>query len=175
MYSLAKALRLWTAILSVQLVGKGDDRVDSIGDAPPCPLKPSGIALTVDAERSIVSALDEEIPSLVAIRAPRLDRERLVQVVFVSRLFVGLCDYGADRFGRGEGPIDECAKKSKLKMDHASASDSERLGLKLRAVRTRSVGVMEAKVRSPPTGFLPSHCAGHWFRLEATASSKARL
>lgn len=115
MHPLAKALRLRAAILGVELVGKGNNRVDSIGDAPPCPLEPSGIALTVDAERGIVSALDEEISSLVAIRAPRLDGERLVQVVFVSSLLVGLCDYGADRFRRGERPIDECAKKGELK------------------------------------------------------------
>lgn len=114
MHSLAKALRLRTAIFGVEFVGKGDDRVDPIGDTPPCPLEPSGIALTVDAERSIVSALDEVVSSLVAIRAPGLDREWLVQVVFVSRLLVGLCDNGADRLGRGECPINECAKKGEL-------------------------------------------------------------
>lgn len=96
MYSLAKTLGLRTAVFSIELVRKSEHRVDPVRDAPPCPLEPGGVAFTVDAEGGIIFAFDEEISSLVAIRAPRLDRERLVEVVFLSGLLVGLGDYGAD-------------------------------------------------------------------------------
>ena len=115
MYSHAQTLSLRAAIFRRELIRKSEDRVDPVRDAPPCPLEPSRVALTVNAERGMVLAFNEEVSSLVTIRAPRLDRERLVQIVFVSGLLVGLGDYSADRLGRGEGPVDERSKKGKLK------------------------------------------------------------
>lgn len=116
MHSHAQTLSLRPTIFSCKLIRKSDNRIDAVGDAPPCPLEPCRVALAVDAERGIVLAFDEEISSLVTIRAPRLDRERLVQIVFVPGLLVGLGDYGAYRLGRGECPIDERPEKGKLKV-----------------------------------------------------------
>lgn len=164
MYSNAQTFGLRPAVFSFEFFRKADNRVDPIRDAPPCPLEPSWVALAVDAERGMVLAFDEEVSSLVTIRAPRLDRERLVQIVFVPGLLVGLGDYGADRLGRRERPIDESSQKGKLKGDRGLGGDLRRAVIKSGMARTRSTAVMEAKVRSPATGFLPSHCAGHWFR-----------
>lgn len=78
MYSQTKALGLRPTIFCAELVGKSKNRVNPICDAPPCSLEPSWVALSIDAEIGVVPALDEEVPSFVAIRAPGLDRERLV-------------------------------------------------------------------------------------------------
>lgn len=50
MYSHAQTLGLGAAVLICELVRKSEERVDPIRDAPPCPLEPSGVALTIDAE-----------------------------------------------------------------------------------------------------------------------------
>jgi hypothetical protein len=70
-----------------------------MGNALPRPLEASGVAFAIDAEVGMVSALDQVVSSLVTIRAPRLDRERLVQVIFMPRLLIGFGDDCTDCLG----------------------------------------------------------------------------
>lgn len=71
-------------------------------------------ALSVDPETRVVQALYKEVPPLVAVSTPRLDRQWLVLVVAVPLLLVLVFDNGRDCFGGGEGPHDEGAEEVEL-------------------------------------------------------------
>lgn len=96
---LGKLSRLGTTILGLQFIGESSKLVHRPCDTPPCSVRSGWVALAVDTERGVVLALDQEISSLIAICPPRLDRSRLVQVVFVSVLLVRLVYEALDSLG----------------------------------------------------------------------------
>lgn len=81
-------------ILGVELFCQGIDLVDSFSDTPPLGVLRRAVGLAVYTEAGIILPLDQVIFSLVAIVAPVLDRQRLVDVVFAAidlvRVFDGL-------------------------------------------------------------------------------------
>jgi hypothetical protein len=57
-------------------------------NAPPGTIFESGIALSIESKGRIVSAFDKPVSALIAVFAPGLHRQRLIQIVVLSALFV---------------------------------------------------------------------------------------
>lgn len=68
------------------------DLIDGAGHATPGDVLEGAVALSVQPEAGVVLALDEPVPPLVVVCAPRLHGQGLVEVVFVSRLLVRVLD-----------------------------------------------------------------------------------
>lgn len=73
-------------------------------------------SLSIDPEICVVQALHEEVPSLVAIKSPRLNRQRLILVVIVALLFVLVLDDVGNELGRAQCPDDESAEEVELRL-----------------------------------------------------------
>lgn len=72
------------------------------------------VALPVDSEAGVVQTLDQEVPPLVSVKSPWLDRQWLVLVVVVSLLLVLVLEHARDNFGGGKGPEDEGSEQVEL-------------------------------------------------------------
>lgn len=83
---MSEALGLGAAVLLLQLIRQLLHAIDGIGHTPPGSVEPLGVALAVDSEGCAITALDQEIPALVAIGAPRLNRQGNCAVFVVSVL-----------------------------------------------------------------------------------------
>lgn len=73
------------------------------------------VAFSVKSEGRVVFSFDQPVPSLVAVAAPGVDGEGLIEVVIVTGLFVGFFDDVCDYFGTVERPEDECFQEGKLR------------------------------------------------------------
>lgn len=71
-------------VLGLELLCQGIDLVNGFGDTPPLRVLRRAVGLAVYAEAGVILPLNQVVLSLVAIIAPVLHRQRLVDVVFAT-------------------------------------------------------------------------------------------
>lgn len=106
------------------------------------------VALSVQAKIGIVLPFNEPVSPFQAITAPRLNGQRLVEVVIVARLLIRLLDLSLNSFGRRKGPEDQRPKQLKLYKERSMVRIVVSIDVKL-LVHTRCSGVMVVKLRPP--------------------------
>lgn len=88
--------------------------IDRARNAPPGVAHAFLLALTVDAEWSVVVAFHQPEPALLAIIAPWYDCHRLVQIIALALLLVCGVDRFFDNVGGSETPMDEGSEEGQL-------------------------------------------------------------
>lgn len=93
------------AVVLPQFLRKSLGLVDVASDTDPLSVVQSGwISLPVYPKGAVVVSFDQVISTLVAVMAPRLDGQGLVEVVGSAFLVVASVDQGLDGVGVSQGP-----------------------------------------------------------------------
>jgi hypothetical protein len=72
------------------------------------------VGFAVEAERGVITTLDQPVLPLKTILSPRLYRELLVEIALLSALLVFLFDNSRNKVGTTERPESEGAEEDKL-------------------------------------------------------------
>ena len=97
--SLAKLLGV-CAFFTLKFLHDGLQLGNTPRDAPPSVVLEGRVTFAVETEICIIVPFDKPITTFQAIPPPGLDRQWLIQIIIVTRLFVGFLNLRLDRFGR---------------------------------------------------------------------------